>query len=138
MKRAAGWRFGGYGSVEMWVLEEKWKEEEKKEEKEEEGGWSNLWDMQSVETEASLLSQWFFLQLGGNQSRQQSTVFNEARVAGGKVEVQYADGLQRPEGEKKQIVRLLLPHCLFTSCYPLSVPSFQGQKLSVVANLKTV
>lgn len=28
---AAGWRFGGYGYVEMWVLEEKWKEEEEEE-----------------------------------------------------------------------------------------------------------
>lgn len=52
-------------------------------------------------------------------SRAESTVFNEARVAGGKVEVQYADGLQRPEGEKKQSVRLLLPHCLLpvVTCY---------------------
>lgn len=32
---AAGWRFGGYGFVKMWVLEVKWKEEE-------EGGRSEL------------------------------------------------------------------------------------------------
>lgn len=35
---AAGWRFRGYGYVQMWVLEEKWKEEEE----EEEGGQSEL------------------------------------------------------------------------------------------------
>lgn len=36
---AAGWRLKGYGYVEIWVLEEKWKEEE---EEEEEGGRSEL------------------------------------------------------------------------------------------------
>lgn len=55
MQLAAGWWSEGYGYVEMRVLEEEWKEEEKEEVR----GWSKLWDMQSLETEAALLSQWF-------------------------------------------------------------------------------
>lgn len=40
MKQLAGcWKFGSYGYVEMWVLEEQWKEEE---EEEEERGRSEL------------------------------------------------------------------------------------------------
>lgn len=53
------------------------------------------------------------------------TVFNEAQGADAKVEVQLcADRLQRPEGEEKKKVRLLLPHRLLTSVHQMNCKTF--------------
>lgn len=54
-----------------------------------------------LETEASLLSQWFFLQLKGNQTlvaELSRTAFNEAQVVEVKI---FNASLQRPEEEKE-------------------------------------
>lgn len=73
----------------------------------------------------------FFPAVGGREgeanSRAESTVFSEARVLGEKVGVQCADGLQRPEEEKK--IRCQ------TVTSPLSVSistSFRGTTLKAV------
>ena len=89
-----------------------------------------------LETEASRLSRWFFLQLRGKpklSAELSRTGFNEAQAVEEKVGVwEYADRLQRPEGQKeKQSVSLLLPHCLLTS-----VTSVKRQNHFVVAVTK--